>query len=237
MANPTRKPGFVRCSKLGERFVKKIFDHAVHAEVEEIYVTVFAKHIGLISLLTRYGFEPQAAKRTANGEELVLVKQMAAPYRNELKSYPLVNLRGTRAYLLALYPVWHTRLLPDSILRTETADIVQDISHTNSIHKVYLAAMPKMETLRRGDVLLIYRTSDEQGPARYRSVATSICVLEEYRSIRSFDNRDEFLAYCRPFSVFSDDELQRFWVEKKYPHIIRFTYNICAEKNGLPEVT
>ena len=59
-------------TKLGERFVKKIFDHAVHEEVEEIYVTVFAKHTGLISLLTRYGFEWQAAKRTANGEELVL---------------------------------------------------------------------------------------------------------------------------------------------------------------------
>ena len=90
--------------------------------------------------------------------------------------------------------------------------------------------MRGMEALRKGDVIVIYRTSDDQGPAYYRSVATSICVLEEYRSIRSFDDRTDFLSYCRPFSVFSDDELERFWIEKKYPHIIRFTYNIALKK-------
>lgn len=217
-------------TKLGERFVKKIFDHAIFTRAEEIYVTVFAHHEPLLALLRRYGFQQRAQKTTQNGTELVLVREVRGAYIDPVTSYPLVRLGQERIYVLSLYPRWHTRLLPDSILSSETADIVQDVSHTNSIHKVYLAAMNGIQTLRRGDVLLIYRTSDGQGAAHYRSVATSICVLEEYRSIHSFASELEFLNYCRPYSVFTDQELKQFWARKNYPHVIRFTYNIALRK-------
>ena len=217
-------------TKLGERFLKKIFDHALFESVEEIYVTVFPKQISLIALFERYGFKRQATKTTANGTEFVLVRKLRCQYTDVVTSYPLVNLDKKRVYLLSIHPKWHTRLLPDSILNSENSDVVQDISHTNSIHKVYLANMSGMESLTRGDILLIYRTGDGQGPAHYRSVATSICVVEEYRTIHSFTTCDEFLSYCNPYSVFSEDELSKFWSTKKYPHIIRFTYNIALIK-------
>jgi len=217
-------------TKLGERFIKKIFDHAIFENTKQIYVTVFAQHTHLVSLFERYGFRRRAEKTTSNGTELVLVRDLEEKYTDVVSSYPLVKLAGERAFLLSLYPIWHTRLLPDSILKNEDADILEDISHANSIHKVYLAAMKGMETLRRGDVLLIYRTTDNQGPAHYRSVATSICVMEEYRSIYSFGSREEFLAYCRPYSVFTEEELDELWKKKKYSHVIRFTYNIALKK-------
>jgi hypothetical protein len=217
-------------TKLGERFIKKIFDHAISAEVNEIYVTVFEKHASLILLFEKYGFERKAEKHTQNGSELVLVKQLQTSFIDIVKNYPTVHLQGNNIYLLALYPEWHTRLLPDSILRTETSDIVKDISHTNSIHKVYLAAMRGMENLKRGDILLIYRTSDGQGSAYYRAVATSICVVEEYLDIRSFNSQDDFMKYCRPYSVFTENELSDLWRTKKYHHVLRFTYNIALKK-------
>lgn len=217
-------------TRLGERFVKKIFDHAVFEQAAEIYVTVFAKHEALVGLFSRYGFKQKAEKSTRNGTEVVLVRALDESFTDVVEGYPLVQLNNAASYLLALYPQWHTRLLPDSILKNENASIVQDISHTNSIHKVYLAAMPNMERLKRGDLLLIYRTSDEQGPAHYRSVATSICVVEEYRSIHSFSTKEAFLGYCRPYSVFSEAELERFWRERRYPHVVRFTYNIALPK-------
>lgn len=217
-------------TKLGERFVKKIFDHATFERAEEIYVTVFAHHAPLLTLLQRYGFQEKAQKTTKNGTELVLVRDIRGGYIDPVTSYPLVRLGQERTFLLSLYPKWHTRLLPDSILSDEAADIVQDVSHSNSIHKVYLAAMNGLQTLRRGDALLIYRTSDGRGPAHYRSVATSICVVEEYRAINSFASKQEFLSYCRPYSVFTEQELQQFWVQRKYPHVIRFTYNIALRK-------
>lgn len=217
-------------TKLGERFVKKIFDHAIYTGAAEIYVTVFEHHEGLLNLLKRYGFQPRAHKTTANGTELVLTRLVRGGYVNPVASYPLVRLNGERAFLLSLKPEWHTRLLPDSILKREDADIVQDISHTNSIHKVYLARMDGMQNLQPGDILLIYRTTDGLGPAHYRSVATSICVMEEYRSIYSFVSEKQFLDYCNPYSVFSEAELRQFWGQKRFPHVIRFTYNIALKK-------
>lgn len=217
-------------TRLGERFLKKIFDHAITQDVKEIYVTVFDKHAALVALFQRYGFQKKAEKVTANGTELVLLKDLTSTTGGVLDRYPLVQLSGQSVYLLSLYPQWHTRLLPDSILQNEDRSIVQDISHTNSIHKVYLAAMRGLENLREGDVLLIYRTSDQQGPARYRSVATSVCVVEEYRNISSFASKDEFFAYCAPYSIFEQHELEQLWLRKKYPHVIRFTYNYALPR-------
>jgi len=218
-------------TRLGERFLKKVFDHALSEKAEEIYVTVFEKHGALIELLRRYGFKIHGTKTTPNGDEQVLVKTIRTLNGSVAEQYPLVKLRGQSIYLLALHPQWHSRLLPDSILRGEDAGaIVQDVSHSNSIHKVYLAGMGGMEALQPGDVLLIYRTTDRAGPARYRSVVTSVCVLEEYRHISSFATLDEFVSYCAPYSIFDRAELGEFWASRKYPHVIRFTYNFALPK-------
>lgn len=233
-------------TKLGERFIKKICDHAIFFSVDEVYLTIFEKHTSLINLVSRYGFKKVATKTTKNGQELVFVKPMRARTDAQiLENYPIIRTATANCYLLSIYPTWHTRLLPDSILKTESSDIIQDISHTNSIHKVYLAGMHGMDSLRSGDVLLIYRTGDGHGPARFRSVATSICVVEEYRNISSFANKEQFLNYCRPYSVFTENELENFWKSRKYPYVIRFSYNIALKKRvtrgtmiddlGLPE--
>ncbi|MFA7946215.1 GNAT family N-acetyltransferase [Pseudomonas brenneri] len=219
-----------RGTKLGERFIKKIFDHALHNKVSEIYVTVFPAHEVLIALFTKYGFTQVAEKHTQNGTELVLIKNLNVLQNTLVRSYPLMDMANRNIYLLSLNPQWHTRLLPDSILTNESADIIEDISHANSVHKVYLAAMDGLEKLKPGDILVIYRTTDHQGPAHYRSVATSVGVVEEYRSIRSFASRDEFMSYCQPYSVFSDAELDQFWQRKNYPHVFRFTYNAAFKR-------
>ena len=216
-------------TKLGERFVKKIFDHAIANQVDEIYVTVFSKHAPLIRIFERYGFSRVAKKITENGEELVLTKQFGANQLDPLLRYPQVD-KSSRAFLLSLWPQWHTRLLPDSILRNESASIVEDVSHANSIHKVYLAGMGGMEVLMPGDNIVIYRTSDEPGRARFRAVVTSVCVVEEYRNIDSFPDEASFVAYCDPYSIFTSAELSDLWRTKRYPHVIRFTYNIALPR-------
>ena len=217
-------------TRLGERFIKKAFDHALHSGVDEIYVTVFEHHQALIQLFDKYGFSQCASKHTANGTETVRIKSLFEPYTDTLLNYPSINNHSSQPYLLALQPQWHTRLLPDSILHNEDSDIIQDVSHTNSIHKVYLCSMPGVERVQRGDPIVIYRTSDNQGPAEYRSVATSICAIEEYRPLHSFSSKEEFMTYCRPYSVFSDSELDEFWNKKTYRHVIRFTYNVALNR-------
>ena len=201
-------------------------------------MTIFDEHSSLISLFERYGFVREAEKTTPNGTEWVLTRRLylrRPGVENIIKNYPLVDFRGDvtyapRSYLLSLHPQWHTRLLPDSILRTETADIIQDVSPTNSIHKVYLTAMSGIDTLKRGDILFIYRTNDYKGSAHYRSLVSSVCVVEEYRHIGSFADYAEFERYCAPYSIFSKQELQSFWRDRRYPHVFKFSYNIALRK-------
>jgi hypothetical protein len=214
-------------TRLGERFMKKVFDHALAAGVNQIYVTVFEKHAGLMDLLSRYGFRQVATKPTADGVEVVLVRDFSATKGAVVADYPFFQTAGRQYVLLSIYPQWHTRLFPDSKLNNEPPDIVRDVSHTNSIHKVYLCNMKGVLGLKGGDVVLIYRTKDQgsAAPAHYTSVVTSVCVVEETRHLSSFATPDEFLAYARPYSVFSETELATLWRNRRYPNIIRFTYN------------
>ena len=66
--------------RLGERFIKIIFDNAIERNVEEIYVTLYMNRPELrtlYDLLVRWGFYEYGIKRNDNGEEVVLVKKMA----------------------------------------------------------------------------------------------------------------------------------------------------------------
>lgn len=217
-------------TKLGDRFIKKLFDHAMAQKVEEVYVTIFEKHTGLIKLLEKYGFAQTGTKTTHNGTELVLVRSMVWQGTGLIENYPLVRLQHGNKYLLALYPEFHTKLLPDSKLINEGPDVISDVSHTNSIQKIYLAGRSGAENLKNGDSLVIYRTSDGKGPAYFRSVATSVCVVEKVEIINAYRTEADFLAYCMPFSVFTETELKQLYKSKKYPVIITFTYNISFPK-------
>ena len=224
-------------TKLGERFIKKIFDTAITLNIKDIYVTIFSEHKHLIQLFEKYGFAIEAKKDSDNGTELVLCRRISRSsndVENLLKDYPRINFAyknyKPQIYLISIYPQWHTRLLPDSILKNEKASILQDISPTNSIHKVFLCKMRDVNMLRKGDILFIYRTKTDNGPARYTAVVTSIAVVEEYRNISSFKNRDEFIKYCSPYSIFTREELEQYWLTHRFPHIIRFTYNVALPK-------
>ncbi|RQQ19575.1 N-acetyltransferase [Burkholderia stagnalis] len=216
-------------TRLGERFIKRAFDVAVHERVDALYVTIFAKHEALVDLFFRYGFLQQAIKQTANGQELVLERRLDLVFKDVVLDYPRIPIGTGRHFVLSLYPQWHSRLLPDSLLRTENSSILQDISHTNSIHKIYLAAMSGVEQLQRGDTLLIYRTA-EGGSAYYTSVVTSLCVVEELTNVRNFATVEQFLAYCAPYSIFSELELRNFYKSRRYPWVIRFTYNLALHR-------
>jgi hypothetical protein len=218
-------------TKLGERFVKKIFDYAISKNINYIYVTLFLNQSGLINLLEKFGFINAGKKNTSNGTEEVFLKQIGKMNGDVRHDYPLIDLNRNQ-YLLAIYPEFHTRLFPDSILKNENANIINDISHTNSIEKIYICKMPGVENLKNGDSLVIYRTKDEQGSAYYRAVATSICVVEEVKTKKDFLSLEEFLKYCVDRSVFTEAELREYYQTWYKIVVIKMTYN-SALKNRI----
>lgn len=214
----------------GQRFIKKILDIAVTNHVDIVYLTVFEKHEPLIKLFKFYGFEKNGEKVSQNGTELVYLRDLHVFKNHIYQDYPFIHQQNANKYLLAIKPEYHTRMFPESKLFGESPDIIKDVSHSNSIHKIYISAAYGANNLRRGDILVMYRTKDEVGSAYYRSVVSSVCVVEEVRHISEFPTEDSYIQYCSRFSVFNNNELSRFYRERRYPYVIRFTYNMALPK-------
>jgi hypothetical protein len=116
--------------KLGERFLKIVFDNAMLFRVDEIYVTIFENRPDqdrLIRLLEDWGLVRHGKKKSPAGEELVLVRNFR-PTLDESdprRTYPYVSAT-THKYIVPIYPAYHTELLPDSILNTESPEEFSD---------------------------------------------------------------------------------------------------------------
>lgn len=217
-------------TRLGERFIKKALDYAIVNQAEYCYVTIFDKEAtsGLIKLMRKYGFYDHGKKDTPNGTELVLVKTLVKTQDDILRDYPLIKTSTTDKYLLAIYPEYHSVMFPDSILNNENVDILEDVSFTNSIHKIYVTTMPVNRT-SRGDIVVMYRTATPGQAAEYTSVATSICVVEEVRHQDEFKDFESFYSYASTYSVFDKNNL-RHWYNKGRCYTIKMTYNAALSK-------
>ncbi|MCQ2109848.1 MAG: T9SS type A sorting domain-containing protein [Fibrobacter sp.] len=113
--------------RLGERFLKIIFENAIENNVDEIYVTAFDHDDGqrrLIELLTQWGFTLWGNK----GEELVYVRDIRPHFNldNPRLCFPFFS-KNRQAYITAIYPEYHTDLLPDSILKNESSEDTQTL--------------------------------------------------------------------------------------------------------------
>ena len=139
--------------RLGKRFLKIVFDNAIWFGVDEIYVTVFDEDDDtrrLIDTLALWGFDHWGVKISQNGREQVFVRSMEYRYDcNRLRaSYPYFS-RNARAFLVPIYPQYHTELLPDSVLKNEDATSFEDPEpHRNAISKVYVCRRNPQEVLR-----------------------------------------------------------------------------------------
>lgn len=214
-------------TKLGERFIKLIFDKMIDEKHKRAYVTIFEKQVGLLELLKRYGFKYWGRKK---GGESVYIKDLEEIKNDVCLDYPLINMRENKKFLLSIYPTYHTELFPDSMLRTERNHVVKDLSHTNCIEKIYLSGAYDLENFSKGDIAVIYRTGEQGRSAEYSAVATSICTVKEIKNINEFKTREEFLEFCKNRTIFPKTDLEKFWNHKKYPYIITLLYNVALNK-------
>ena len=213
--------------KLGERFLKIIFDNALRFRVDEIYVTVFERtedQKRLITLLRDWGFLQHGIKRSATGNELVLVRDFSA--RANLQepqlTYPYISMHANK-FIVSIYPQYHTELLPDSILRTESPeDYDENRPNRNALSKVFISRSIE-RGLTPGDIIVFYRTAFK-GAAYYTSVATTLGVVKEV--IANIPSLPRFIELCKKRSVFTDQELEEQWNYKPYNHpfIVNFLY-------------
>ena len=214
--------------KLGERFLKIIFDNALSNKVDEIYVTIFDKREEqqrLINLLVDWGFNLWGEKTTQNGKEKVFVRGFSPTFNisDPKLSYPYIS-RNSNYFLVPIYPEYHTDLLPDSVLNNESpADFIENEPYRNAIRKVYVSRS-HYRNVSKGDLILFYRTG-----GIYKSVITTIGVIDSvYDNIK---DENQFIELCRKRSVFSDSELKKHWnYSKNKPFVVNFLYIYTFQK-------
>jgi hypothetical protein len=209
--------------KIGERFLKIIFDNAIRQNAQEIYVTIFGhnqEQERLINLFEDFGFVYWGEKQSAGGIEKVYTRDMSRHFdsSNPKLTFPYFS-QAARTFFVPIYPDYHTELLPDSILRTEAAADFEDPEpHRNAIRKVYVSRSIE-RGLRTGDLIVFYRTG-----GIYKGVVTTIGIVDKVHN--NITNEEEFFRLCRKRSVYTDKELKAQWDRNpRYrPFIVEFLY-------------
>lgn len=200
-------------NRLGERFLKIIFDNAGSNKVGEIYVTVFKKHLELVSMLEAWGFYLHG---TNNRGELVYIKSLnkagESPVNrsNPKKTYPFIS-QGGNYFIIPIRKEFHTDLFPDSILRGENANnFIDSAPHRNAISKCYISTSPE-KSMKSGDGLVFYRSGEEK--AGYKNIITTIGLVEQVHT--DIPSVEELLKITRNKTVFTQQELTNLFNKSK----------------------
>lgn len=202
--------------RLGERFMKIIFDNAIEQGVEEIYVTLYShrEELGALrELFSRWGFELYGTKKHETNEELVLTKQLGFFDTKKTIKENFPNLPSSSdVRFLPIDAKYHTRLFPDSMLKSENEiDFLGKTPEKYALQKVYISFSFKRD-MKPGDLLVIYRPGNPGEVKAFKSVITSLAVLDEIKF--NFSSREEYLKYCENRTVFSANELNDLWEKK-----------------------
>lgn len=216
--------------KIGERFLKIIFDNALQYNVTEIYVTIFNKRSEqqrLISLLEEWGFLYHGIKNSSAENELVYIKPFSK--KNEVNiinpklTFPFIS-RDTNKYIIRIEPQYHTELFPDSInTREDKSKYTDNEPHRNRISKVYISHSPDRD-LKPGDIVLIYRIG-ETTPKKFSSTVTTICIVESTKT--HFKDFDDFYNSCNRKTIISKTDLETNWWNR-FKNYRPFIINLLA---------
>ena len=207
--------------RLGERFLKIIFDNALENKVDEIYVTMFENNRdevkALRDLMEQWGFVKKGIKKSTG--EIYLVKDMKNyNYSKDPKfNYPL-RINDPKIMFLPIYSKYHTRLFPDLLLKNEDMHLYDEEACGYAIEKIYVCNPPKINC-KPGDLVCIYRMGDYN--AKYTSVISGIGIVQEIVYPQTID---EFLKECKNKSVFSEVELKDFFDSGKYRTVIKILF-------------
>ena len=202
--------------RLGERFIKIIFDNALQRNVDEIYLTLFTDREelnALVSLIRRWGFTEHGIKRGSNNNEKVFVKKMKTylPEFSCRENFP--NIRySCNKFILPIYPHFHTTLLPDSKLNNENiVDFLGREAHRYALQKIYIS-WASGNVIKSGDLIVFYRIGEPGTNKKYTSVVTTVGMVDEI--IENISSETELLSLCQNRSVFSTNDLKDFWARQ-----------------------
>lgn len=208
----------VRGQKIGELFLKAAFRYATANRLENIFIhgDLEEQHF-LFQLLEDFGFTMAGSHPKSNGRDAVYVKlhpasppqEKVAPFEYLKRFFP--HFRHDRAvdkFIVPIRPEYHRILFPDYSPRQP---LLFQVNHTvgNAIKQAYLCHTPT-KAMAPGDILLFYRSGDEQA-------ITSLGVVEQFESSQ---DTDSIIRRVKRRTVYSMDAIEE--LTKKPTRVILF---------------
>ena len=224
----TFKVDFDHHTGIGKRLLAIALREFAKSGQDFVYVTMHDNEntSSLAKLLYKYGFSFWGSK----DQETVLYKTRPCSDDDTFSRYPFVSRSLGNCWILSIRPEYHKKLFGDVHLTSESGQPKIDERCLNSIGKIYLSRSPNASKLAAGDKVIIYRTTDYEGPAYYRSVVTSVCTVVKVINLDFFRDEEDFLKKVRGKTVFTLEELRCFWQTKRYPWLICLLFNFPLER-------
>jgi hypothetical protein len=213
-------------NKIGELFVKLAVHYSIKNSLDELYLTHFVKpNDQLIPLISEYGFESMGKNKRGEG---IFLKSLY-PDRAILRKTPPVEVSqryypsfrdGVEVgkFLIPIRPEYHARLFVDYGNRQTTLSEHggQFIIEGNTIKKAYLSSS-RIKSLSKGDLLLFYRSIDEQQ-------VTSIGVVD---GVHHFSHSlDEVMKLVVKRTVYSRDEIAEMLKQPTMVILFRWHFHL-----------
>lgn len=187
--------------KLGQRFMRIVFDTAIRNHVEEIYVTLFknsSQMCRLVGMIEQWGFTFYGYK---DGDEQVYVrdfrKNIAFP---PSASFPY-HTSSNGVFIIPIYRSYASRLIPPFGIKEDSADM----EPWKYAIKKSLVLREDDKCMKEGSILLFYqKTSDGT-----EQCLSAVGIVENVN--RNCMTEQMFVNRCRKRSALSDSSLHECW--------------------------
>lgn len=210
--------------KLGQRFMRIIFEHALAGSVDEIYVTVVANGSSkerLIRMIEQWGFSYHGDK----GKEEVYVRDFRKGITNSAScSFPFQSSEKG-VFVLPIYRSYANQLLPPIDVLNEN-DI--DVEPTKqAIRKVVILHNDNI-AIKEGSIILFFQKSES---IDYRYIMGVGTVEHVYRD---FNSEYQFVNRCKKRSTLLETSLHDCWLRAdKHPVVVDFLYTYSFEEEDV----
>ena len=207
-----------RGKKLGERLLYIAFDYCVKNDLDWVYLHTFGEEQKtLVGLCTDYGFSflGKYSKDDVYIKPMKLKDDDCNSLESLIKYYPYFrDNKSVQKFIIPIQPQFHEDLFPDfSNMKGTLFEKDQSLysCQGNTIKKAYLCHS-KIKTIRKGDIILFYRSKDRK----------SIQCMGIVEDIQFSENIDEVFPAIVKRTVYKYSDIQN--ILKKRTLVILFRY-------------
>lgn len=202
--------------KLGQRFMRIVFETALKFKVDEIYITLFPKspeHLRLVNMIEQWGFVHYGYK---DGNELVFVRDFRKKTNEDPKICFPYHSSVNGVFIVPIYRSYASQLLPP--FGHDVND--NDVEPNKRATKKVLILHKDNDRIKAGSILLFFQKSDNDPNLRFM---LGVGVVENV--YRNFHNESQFMARCRKRSILNNASLMECWTRaEEKPIAVEFLY-------------